>query len=444
MFGGGKGQPVDTTLYDILHVSPNASDMEIKKSYHKLSKEFHPDKNPQHGEKFKEISFAYEVLSDPEKRSLYDRRGVEGLKQGNEGAGMFSEDLMSHIFGGSGLFGSMFGDFCGYGGRRRRERGEDTVHPLRVTLEDLYNGKVAKLQLNKKVICPKCNGGSLGIMAFSLGGKTGSYVQCAACRGHGVRVAVRQLGHGMVQQIQTACKDCLGEGTVIDEKDRCKQCQGNKRITEAKLLEVNILPGMQSNEKIVFYGEGDQEPGVQPGNVVIVLQGKDHEVFVRDKNDLHMKYSIGLSDALCGFKTSIRLLNNTDLIIYNTPGEIIEPDSVWMVPGEGMPVPKSHFKGNLFIHFEVVFPVLTSFATKAEIAVRCCSLPIMEIKIATLLPHPTKTPKPEDAEEVRLLHYESSHTANVGGPGNRREAYMDEEEDGGNGMHGSRVQCAHQ
>uniref|UniRef100_A0AAZ3RW53 DnaJ heat shock protein family (Hsp40) member A2a n=1 Tax=Oncorhynchus tshawytscha TaxID=74940 RepID=A0AAZ3RW53_ONCTS len=204
---------VDTKLYDILGVSPTATENELKKSYRKLAKEYHPDKNPNAGDKFKEISFAYEVLTNPEKKELYDRYGEQGLREGGGGGGGM-DDIFSHIFGG-GLFGFMGGQGRSRNGGRRR--GEDMVHPLKVSLEDLYNGKTTKLQLSKNVLCGTCNG---------QGGKTGAVQKCVACRGRGMRIMIRQLAPGMVQQMQSVCTDCNGEGEVINEKDRCKKCEG--------------------------------------------------------------------------------------------------------------------------------------------------------------------------------------------------------------------------
>nr|AAX46634.1 DnaJ subfamily A member 2 [Bos taurus] len=195
----------DTKLYDILGVPPGASENELKKAYRKLAKEYHPDKNPNAGDKFKEISFAYEVLSNPEKRELYDRYGEQGLREGSGGGGGM-DDIFSHIFGG-GLFSFMGNQSRSRNGRRR---GEDMMHPLKVSLEDLYNGKTTKLQLSKNVLCSACSG---------QGGKSGAVQKCSACRGRGVRIMIRQLAPGMVQQMQSVCSDCNGEGEVINEKD---------------------------------------------------------------------------------------------------------------------------------------------------------------------------------------------------------------------------------
>lgn len=161
----------------------------FSQQYRKLAKEFHPDKNPEAGDKFKEISYAYEVLSDPKKRQTYDKYGLKGMQEGAQD-GFPGDDLFSHLFGG-GLFGG-FGGFGG--GSRRRQRGEDTIHPLKVTLEDLYNGKTAKLQLSKNIICAACEG---------RGGKVGAVQTCKTCKGSGLKVTYRQLGPGMTQQLQS-------------------------------------------------------------------------------------------------------------------------------------------------------------------------------------------------------------------------------------------------
>merc|ERR1719300_188596 len=147
----------------------------------------------------------------------------------------------------------------GGGGRPRRRRGEDTFHPLRVTLEDLYNGKTAKLQLSKTVICKKCQG---------AGGRAGATQRCRACNGRGVKVTLRQLGPGMVQQMQSICPECHGEGESISEKDKCKECRGKKVVNETKILEVHVDKGMKNEQKIPFRGEGDQLPDVEPGDVI--------------------------------------------------------------------------------------------------------------------------------------------------------------------------------
>ncbi|KAL2093539.1 hypothetical protein ACEWY4_010851 [Coilia grayii] len=411
---------VDTRLYDILGVSPSASENELKKAYRKLAKEYHPDKNPNAGDKFKEISFAYEVLSDPEKKELYDRYGEQGLREGG-GGGAGMDDIFSHIFGG-GLFGFMGGQ--GGPGRSRnggRRRGEDMVHPLRVSLDDLYNGKTTKLQLSKNVLCSACGG---------QGGKAGAVQKCTACRGRGVRVMIRQLAPGMVQQMQSVCSDCNGEGEVISEKDRCRECEGRRVVKEVKMLEVHVDKGMRHGQKITFSGEADQAPNTEPGDIVLILQETDHEDFRRDGNDLYVTRRIGLVEALCGFQLKLVHLDSRQILVKHPAGNVIEPGCVKVVKGEGMPHYRNPFeKGDLFIKFDVQFPENGWISPEK----------LMELE--DLLPEREKDENiTADAEEAELEDYDPGQSS-CGG--HRREAYNDSSDEEG-GPHGPGVQCAHQ
>lgn len=407
---------VDTKLYDLLGVQPGATENELKKAYRKLAKEYHPDKNPNAGDKFKEISFAYEVLSNPEKKELYDRYGEQGLREGS-GGGSGMDDIFSHIFGG-GLFGFMGGQSRSRNGRRR---GEDMMHPLKVTLEDLYNGKTTKLQLSKNVLCSSCSG---------QGGKSGAVQKCTACRGRGVRVMIRQLAPGMVQQMQSVCSDCNGEGEVINEKDRCKKCEGKKVIKEVKILEVHVDKGMKHGQRITFAGEADQAPGVEPGDIVLVLQEKEHESFQREGNDLHMTHKIGLVEALCGFQFMFKHLDSRQIVVKYPPGKVIEPGSVRVVRGEGMPQYRNPFeKGDLFIKFDVQFPE-NNWINPEKLT-----------ELEDLLPaRPESSTIASEAEEVDLQEFDSTRGS---GTGQRREAYNDSSDEESS-HHGPGVQCAHQ
>lgn len=169
----------ETKFYDILGVKPGCSADDLKKAYRKLALKYHPDKNPNEGEKFKQISQAYEVLSDPEKKKIYDIGGEQALKEGGVGGSNFSSPM--------DLFDMFFGGGLGGRARRRERRGKDVVHQLSVSLEELYKGAVRKLALQKNVICDKCEG---------RGGKKGAMEQCPACRGNGFQVQVQQLAPG--------------------------------------------------------------------------------------------------------------------------------------------------------------------------------------------------------------------------------------------------------
>ncbi|KAF8063079.1 ATJ2 [Scenedesmus sp. PABB004] len=338
---GPKGD--NKRYYDLLGVPQTATPEELKKAHRKLALQHHPDKGGD-SDKFKEINEAYDVLKDPEKRSIYDEYGEEALKEGMGGGG-----------GGGGGMADLFDILSGGGGGRRgapRERkSEDVMHRLSVSLEELYNGVTKKLSLSRKLPCSKCNG---------TGSKSGKRHTCSTCQGSGVQVHMRPLGPGMVQQIQSRCGGCSGSGFASVPSDRCPGCAGSCLVSEKKTFEVPVEQGMRNNQKIVLRGEaGCTEPGLQPGDVILVLQQREHDVFTRLPNpaDLVFVKHISLRDALCGCSFVTRHLDGRLVKVTSPPGEVITPGAFKVVPEEGMPVAGRPFiKGNLYIKFEVDFP----------------------------------------------------------------------------------------
>jgi DnaJ family protein A protein 2 len=227
MGGGGDDEEVDTEgLYKTLGVAKQATPNEIKKAYRKMAMKLHPDKPTGDEAKFKEVSKAYEILSNQEKRDLYDKYGEKGVEQGGPG-GMDAGDIFSSFFGGGGG-----------GGRRGPRKGKDVLFKLKVTLAELYQGATKKLRLTKQVICQPCEG---------KGGKGAR--TCTTCKGRGVRMVIRQLGPGMIQQMQMQCDTCDGQGTVIPPGARCSNCDGNKTVKVKKTLEVHVEKGMRHGQK---------------------------------------------------------------------------------------------------------------------------------------------------------------------------------------------------
>ncbi|PWW78788.1 hypothetical protein C7212DRAFT_156115 [Tuber magnatum] len=406
-------------LYKILEIAPDASEAEIKKAYRKLAMKYHPDKNahnPDASDKFKEIGHAYEILSDPQKRNIYDQYGEEGLSgEGGMGAGMSAEDLFSQFFGGGGM-GGMGGMFGGGMQQQGPKRSRDIVHVHKVALEDLYKGKVSKLALQKSVLCSKCDG---------RGGKEGSVKKCTGCDGLGMKTMMRQMGP-MIQRFQTVCSDCNGEGEMIKDKDRCKTCHGKKTITERKVLHVHVDKGMQDGQKVTFKGEGDQGPDITPGDVIFVIEQKPHARFQRKGDDLYYQAEIDLLTALAGGTIAVEHLDERWLTVTINPGEVISPGVIKVVRGQGMPSYRHHDYGNLYIQFDVKFPP-DHFNDPMKIAMLESILPprnLPEISVDAMV------------DDVILEEVDQSQQARVSANA------MEDDEDPHQGA--ERVQCASQ
>jgi len=405
--GGGRSRaPVDNEkLYAVLGVAKDAEEGEIRKAYKKLALKNHPDKGGD-PDKFKEISAAAEILCDAEKRKIYDEQGLEGLEGSGGGEGQSANDIFSMFFGGEGR-----------SGRRGPQKGEDIVHTIKASLEDMYNGKTVKLAISRNKPCPDCEG---------RGGKEGAEKACSDCNGRGVKISLRQIGPGMVQQMQSTCSTCKGAGKSINEKDKCKSCRGSKVYKDRKVLEVNIEKGMSNGQKIKFSGEADEVPGTIPGDVVIVVQEKEHETFKRKGADLLMNIDIQLSEALCGFVKTINHLDERVLKFEIPQGQVIKQDALKIIHGEGMPQHGNIFnKGNLFLHFNVKYPA---------------SLPVELVKtIKKVLPTPPGPTLTGEEEVVDLSNADSSQVGKGGGGG--RSAHDDDDDDREGGGGAQRVQC---
>ncbi|CAF1073172.1 unnamed protein product [Rotaria sp. Silwood1] len=402
----------DSKLYDLLGVSRNASDQEIKKAYHKLAKTHHPDKNPESAEKFKEISFAYQVLTDESKRQIYDMYGLEGLKEGGAGGGGGGSmaDILGQFFGhndpfeGFGGFGGLFGGSMGGRGRNRRRKGDDVAHPLKVTLEQLYKGETRTLEISRRIICKACNGN---------GGREGAKQSCSGCRGQGIQFITRQIGPGMIQRMQQVCKECNGEGEIINERDRCKTCNGRKTVEEKKKLDIVISPGSKHEQQLRFPGESDQAPNMEPGDVIIVLQQEPHALFERSGDNLIMKHKIKLIESLCGFQIVVTHLDGRKIVIQHPPNDPIAPDTYRCVKGQGMINMRTHDTGDLIIQFDVEFP--------SEKSLTEVQLKQLE-SILPKRPH-VDIPQGEHVEEVSMIDFHTTKSAHDSKHGQRREAY---------------------
>jgi len=410
----------ETEFYERLGVEPTATPEEIKKAYRKKAIQLHPDKNPDNpkaADMFKELGEAYDALSDADKRKVYDKYGKEGLKEGGF-TSRNASDIFEQFFGGS-IF-DLFNQGGPRGGGQRRRKGENIVTALNVALEDLYCGKTARMCVTRNIVCGTCKGS---------GTKSGKgSIKCTGCDGRGMKVFVRQMGM-MIQQTQAVCNECGGKGETVKEKDRCVSCLGKQVVPDRKILEVQIDKGMKNDQSITFAGESDQAPGVEPGDIIFVIKQKDHPIFKRNGNDLHMEKSIKLVEALAGVTFHVIALDQRTLVVRSAPGEIIKPGDVLMIPEEGMPQHKRPLdKGNLFIKFNIIFPLPSE-------------LPPPKMKaIEALLPprDPLPPPTTMEVDEVVLKTPVTSSTSSSHGHDD------DEDDTPHRGGGGGGVQCQQQ
>ncbi len=335
--------------YKLLGVDRNASDAEIKKSYRRMAMKFHPDRNkdnPQEAEaKFKLIKEAYEVLSDPKKRSAYDQFGHAGVDQsrGAGGFGGFGAESFSDVFGD--VFGDIFG-----GGRQRSsvQRGADLRYNLELTLEEAVAGTEAKIRVPVMVTCGECSGS---------GAKKGSSpVICSTCHGHGqVRM---QQGFFSVQQ---TCPTCRGSGKQI--KDPCGKCYGQGRIQETKTLSVKVPAGVDTGDRIRLAGEGEAgERGGPSGDLYVQVQVKDHAIFTRDGANLYCEMPISFPTACLGGELQVPTLDGK--VVLKIPAET-QTGKLFRLRGKGVKPVRGGAVGDLLCRVVIETPVHLTKEQKA-------------------------------------------------------------------------------
>ncbi len=369
----GQGQPPqnkpeEKSFYEILNVDKNASTKQIKDSWRKLVLVHHPDKLPEDKkawgeEMIKEINEAYEVLSDPEKKKIYDQFGKEGLNnKGGMPGGMDINDL----------FPGMFGMGPGMGRQQQKVK----VPPVQVfedcTLEELYKGKHVTTEVERYTSCVSCD---------NTGFSDKQPHTCTTCKGRGSVVQVIQIGPGMIQQAQRPCNSCHGSGNDGTGKHKkCDKCNGNKMCTEKHTVSFDIPPGLSDKDVIVIENEGNDFPaehktkGRERGKIHVIINEKEHELFKhgfvmrnqRNPANLAIFMKLTLAEALCGFKKEFQFLDGR--MMYLEENDVIKDGEIRIVVGEGMPHKNSSYKkGNLVIKYEVEFPSNLTYETKEQL-----------------------------------------------------------------------------
>ena len=323
----------DTKLYDILGISPNASDQDIKNAYKKQSLLYHPDKVLGASNRQTEINRARDILLDKTKRKLYDLYGPDYEQHAQQ------QDHQNN------LFSSFFG---GGGGADTKRQCAQIIVRVDVDLAKIYTGAKMQHTIERNTICTTCNG---------TGRSDGKCVTCKGCGGKGNVLQQIMIGPNMFQQIISECKDCGGDGVKkCLDSNMCTICLGKVYKMGKKTFDIDIMIGMPDKQTIVHRSEGHQKNGYIQGDVCFVIYQTKHAIFERDANDLKINLHINLCNALCGSRYEITTLDGRTLE-FQTFGTIIKPDQEKYMLDEGMPIFKSPFsKGKLIVTFRVDFP----------------------------------------------------------------------------------------
>ena len=328
--------------YDILGLSKSASDTEIKSSYRKSAMKYHPDRNPgdkKAEEKFKEISEAYEVLKDPQKKAAYDQYGHAAFSQGTGGnpGGGFSGF-------GTGGFSDIFEDMFGMGGdsrRRSASTGSDLRYDLSVSLEQAFSGDQVEISLTVPAKCEACNG--------SGASKGSQPKQCGQCGGYG-KVRAQQ---GFFT-IERTCAACSGAGEIIG--DPCRPCKGQGRVNKNKKLSVNVPAGVDNGTRIRLSGEGEAGArGSTAGDLYIFIDIKDHSLFQRDGKDTFIEVPVNFVDAVLGNSIQVPCIDGSKAKMNLSAGT--QSGTRLRMKGKGMPGLRGGSRGDQYVQINVETPV---------------------------------------------------------------------------------------
>jgi molecular chaperone DnaJ len=324
-------------FYEILGITKNASEAEIKKAYRKKAIEFHPDKNPgdkQAEENFKIAAEAYEVLSDPQKKAKYDQYGHQAFEGGGYGGGghMNMDDIFSQF---GDIFGSAFGGGGGFGGGgQRRVKGSNLRIKVKLTLDEIANGVEKKVKVKRKIQAP-------GV----------SYKTCSTCNGQGQVMRVTNTILGRMQSAST-CPTCGGAGQSIDKKPNNADAQG--MILEDETVSIKIPAGVVDGMQLKVSNKGNDAPGNGvPGDLIVAIEEVEHELLKREGENLHYDLYISFSEAVLGVSKDIEAVNGKVRIKLE---EGIQSGKILRLKGKGIPSLNSYGRGDLLVHVNVWTP----------------------------------------------------------------------------------------
>jgi DnaJ-class molecular chaperone len=343
----------DTILYDTLEIKSDASETEIKKSYNRLSKLWHPDKHMGDTEKdkaslkFKEITEAKEILLDKQKRDTYDQMGMDMFNQ-QQVDNQFNP--FENMFPGGFPFGGMPGMPQGM---RQQQQVENIISKIDVTLEQLYCEETVNFNYKQKVSCSQCNG---------EGTKDGKPTQCQSCNGKGVRVQVIQIGPGMVQQAMSECHNCRGKGKIVNDMNKCDMCNGKCHSVKDKTIQIPLKSGLSHGNKINLQGKGHHINNMK-SDLILIVNEMNHNIFKRNGDDLFVEVELKLYQALFGYNKVITHLDGRKLHL-STMGKT-DFNIYRKIADEGMK-DLNNRKGNMYIRFNIVLPNVNTLPNETK------------------------------------------------------------------------------
>ena len=334
-------------LYEVLGVSKDATEADIKKAFRRRARELHPDVNkaPDAEDQFKELNEAYDVLSDANKRAQYDRFGtIPGASGGGYGGAVDFEDIFGGGCGMGDIFSSFFGGGAG-GGRQQRTEGRDMGVGLRLTLEEVATGVKKEIVYDRLAPCPDCEG-----TGMAEGGKE---VTCPECDGRGRVVTVQRTFLGDMQTAST-CTKCGGTGKTIDNP--CPECEGQGRVPDRQRVTVEVPAGIRDAQQLRLSGFGETGlRGAASGDLIVTCRIQPHEFFERDGDDLHCRANVSIVQATLGAEVEVDGIFENEKVTVRIP-EGLQNGQTVRCKGFGMPRLRSDARGDLYVHVTVSVP----------------------------------------------------------------------------------------
>lgn len=333
--------------YEALGVQKGATKDQIKDAYRKLALQFHPDRNksPEAEARFKEISEAYAVLSDDEKRRQYDSFGRDGVYQRYSQEDIFRGVDFGEFFRGMGFggFDDVFAQFFGGSPGRREARGEDLTYHLQLGLEDILEDKTREIEIPRNEVCGTCDGS---------GARPGTSPKtCGTCGGTGQVQRVQSTGFARLVRI-TACGKCGGRGFIVENP--CKECKGRGTVEKTRKIRLMIPAGIEDGQTLRLRGEGNAgENGAPPGDLYVMVNVVPHPIFVRQEGDIHLRTRVGVVDAMLGTELKVPTLYG-DVNLTVPPGT--QPGTRFRVKGKGLPRHGGWGKGDEYVTVDVEVP----------------------------------------------------------------------------------------